>query len=79
MNLNHDHNLQEIESLKKAFPTSEERSKLLHDYINADSIPCILDDNSGVVNRTKLYVSCFFRPSVILRWRIPFRDVVHKF
>jgi hypothetical protein len=79
MNLNRDHNLQEIESLKKAFPTSEEQSKLLQDCNIADTIPCILDDNGGAVNRTKLYVSFFFRPSVILRWRIPSRDAVHKF
>ena len=55
-----DHNLQEIESLRKTLPTSEEQSKLLQDCSNADTVTFISDDVSGALNHTKLYVCCFF-------------------
>ncbi|KAG0580487.1 hypothetical protein KC19_4G176900 [Ceratodon purpureus] len=45
----------EIESLKKTLPTSGEQSKLLQDCKNADTITCISDDVSDVLNHTKLY------------------------
>lgn len=80
MNLIMDHNLQEIESLRKPLPKSEEQSKLLQDCDNADTIICILDDVSGALNHTKLYIRCFFSSLVILiKLEESFRDTVHKF
>lgn len=66
---NCDYNLQEIESLKKTLPTSGEQSKLLQDCKNADTITCISDDVSDVLNHTKLYVRYFFSSLVISIWR----------